>query len=117
MTPEPQERSLNVGERLLPWSGFLAVLAGWALSHQIGSNSNFDKCQTTEPLPMVLLGLAGLAVLLTGGLLSHRLWKRGEAETATRRFLALVGMGMCALFAAALVFQTLSSLIIPQCFG
>jgi hypothetical protein len=117
MTPERQARRPNVRERLLPWSGFLAVLIGWALTHQIGSNSNFDKCQGTDPLPMVLLGVAGLTILLAGGLLSHRLWRRGEAETQARRFLASVGMGLCALFAIALVFQTLSSLIIPQCFG
>ncbi|HEX8125202.1 MAG TPA: hypothetical protein VF548_06435 [Allosphingosinicella sp.] len=104
-------------ERLLPWSGLIAVLLGWALTHQIGSNSNFDKCAATDPLPMALLGLAGLAVLLAGGLLSHRVWSRGEGETQARRFLGLVGTGMCALFAAALVFQTISSFIIPQCFA
>jgi hypothetical protein len=104
-------------ERLLPWSGLLAVLPGWALTHQIGSNTAFDKCAAAGPLPMALLGLAGLAILLAGALLSHRVWKRGDAETQSRRFLGLVGMGLCALFATALVFQTLSSFIIPRCFA
>jgi predicted transporter len=117
MTPERQDRTSYVKERLLPWSGLITVLLGWALIHQIGSNSAFDKCAATGPLAMALLGLAGLLILLAGGLLSHRVWKRGEAETSTRRFLGLVGTGMCALFAVALVFQTLSSLIIPQCFA
>jgi hypothetical protein len=111
------QKNLPVKERLLPWSGLIAVLLGWALTHQIGSNSNFDKCAATGPLPMALLGLAGLVVLLAGGLLSHRVWRRGESETQARRLLGLVGTGMCALFATALVFQTISSFIIPQCFA
>ena len=117
MTSERQGKMTHARERLLPWSGFIAVLLGWALTHQIGSNTNFDKCAATEPLPMALLGLAGLVILLVGGLLSHRVWKRGDPETQARRFLGLVGTGMCALFATALVFQTISSFIIPQCFA
>lgn len=105
------------GEHLLPWAGLLGAITGWALTHQIGSNTAFDKCQVTSPLPMVLLGVLGLAVIAAGGLLSARLWRRGEAETESRRFVSLIGMMAAALFGVALVFQTLSSLIIPQCFG
>jgi hypothetical protein len=117
MTSERQKKKPHLKEQLLPWSGFIAVLLGWALTHQIGSNAAFDKCAATQPLPMALLGVAGLAILLAGGLISHRVWKRGDAETKARRFLGLVGSGMCALFATALVFQTISSFIIPQCFA
>ncbi|HEU0100352.1 MAG TPA: hypothetical protein VFQ67_16455 [Allosphingosinicella sp.] len=117
MTRERRETKRSVRERLLPWSGFVAVLVGWALTHQIGSNSAFDKCAAADPLPMALLGLVGLLVLLAGGLLSHRVWKRGDSETQARRFLGLVGTGLCALFATALIFQTISSFIIPQCFA
>jgi uncharacterized membrane protein YdcZ (DUF606 family) len=115
--PQEQERKVPLRERLLPWSSIFAVLVGWALTHQIGSNTNFDRCGSTAPWAMGLLGLAGLAVLLVGGLLSHKVWKRGEAETPARRFLGIVGTGICAIFGAALVFQTISSFIIPQCFG
>ena len=117
MSPREPERKLPLRERLLPWSGIFAVLVGWALTHQIGSNTNFDRCGSTAPLPMALLGLAGLGVLLAGGLLSHKVWKRGDDETPARRFLGIVGTGMCAIFGAALVFQTISSFIIPRCFG
>jgi hypothetical protein len=117
MTPPREETRPRVAERLLPWSGWIAVLPGWALIHQIGSNAAFDKCAAADPLPMALLGLAGLCILLAGGLLSHRVWKRGDSETPARRFLGLIGTGMCALFAVALVFQTLSSIIIPRCFA
>jgi hypothetical protein len=115
MTAE-RERKRRAGELMLPWSGLIAVLLGWALTHQIGSNSSFDRCAATGPLPMALLGAVGIAILLAGALLSHRAWKRAS-ETPARRFLGLVGTGMCGLFAAALVFQTLSSFIIPRCFA
>jgi drug/metabolite transporter (DMT)-like permease len=117
VTEDRRQKRLHAGELLLPWSGLIAVFLGWALTHQIGSNSNFDKCAATDPLPMAVLGLAGLAILLIGGLLSRKVWKRGEGETSARRFLGLVGTGMCALFATALIFQTISSFIIPQCFA
>jgi hypothetical protein len=117
VTSDRQATMKYVRERLLPWSGLIAVLLGWALTHQIGSNASFDKCAATGPLPMALLGLTGLAILLVGGLLSRKVWKRGDAETQVRRFLGLVGTGMCALFAIALVFQTISSFIIPRCFA
>ena len=117
MIAEGREKRNRIGERFLPWSGLIAVLIGWGLTHQIGSNSNFDKCAATDPFPMAMLGIAGLLILLAGGLLSRKVWKRGDGETQARRFLALVGTGMCALFAAALVFQTISSFIIPQCFA
>lgn len=115
MTPSRPRPALR--ERLLPWSGLFAVFLGWAITHQIGSNSAFDACNSASALPMALLGLAGILVLLAGGLLSFKLWKRGDQETPTRRFLGGVGAGMCALFAVALLFQTLSSFIIPQCFA
>jgi len=105
------------GSHLLPWSGILGAVSGWALTHQIGSNTVFDKCQVTSPIPMLLLGLLGLAAIAGGGLLSYRLWKRGETETETRRFVSLLGVMIAGLFGLALVFQTISSLIIPQCYG
>lgn len=112
-----KRRLKDWGSHLLPWSGILGGVIGWALTHQIGSNTVFDKCQVTSPIPMLLLGLLGLATIAGGGLLSYRLWKRGEAETETRRFVSLLGVMIAGLFGIALVFQTTSSLIIPQCYG
>jgi hypothetical protein len=107
----------KLGELLLPWSGWIGVTVGWGLTHQIGSNSVFDKCPATGPLPMALLGLVGLAVIAAGAFLSVKIWQRGEAESPARRFLGLVGLMLSGVFAAAVLWQTVSAFIIPQCYG
>ena len=66
---------------------------------------------------MAGLGLLGLALVAGGGLLSLMLWRRGQRETATRRFLAAVGMMLAAVFAAAILWQTIGTLVIPPCFA
>ena len=99
---------------LLPWSGLIAGFLGWALADQFGSNFSFDMCHEANPVLMGLVGLAGLLVALGGGFLSWRVWRNG-AETETRQFLALVGALASLLFAVSIVFQTLSSFIIPRC--
>lgn len=101
-------------DHLLPWSGLLAGFLGWALTDQFGSNFSFDMCQGADPVLMGLVGLAGLAVALAGGFLSWRLWRR-DGETETRRFLALIGALASLLFSISIVFQTVSSFIIPRC--
>lgn len=104
-------------ELFLPWSGLIGAFAGWALTHQVGSNTNFDRCHSTPLLPMALLGLAGIAVIVTGGWFSWTLYRRGPGESGPRRFISGVAMGAAAIFTMALVWQTLSSFIIPPCFG
>ena len=107
----------RIGELLLPWAGWIGAALGWALTHQIGSNLDFDHCGAMSPLLAVLLGLAGLGVVIGGGLLSRRAYRRGEAGAGSRHFVALLGMLMAALFSTALVWQTTASLIIPRCYG
>jgi drug/metabolite transporter (DMT)-like permease len=110
----PRER---VKELMLPWAGQIGAGVGWALTHQLGSNLAFDRCQVMSPLTAVLILLLGVGLAGGGAFLAHIVWRRDEAESEPRRFLALVGMGMAALFSAALLWQTLSSFIIPRCYG
>jgi hypothetical protein len=102
---------------LLPWAGLIGAFAGWSLTHQIGSNFVFDRCGATPRLAIALLGLAGLALIVAGGLVSLRHYRRAEDDSATRRFISLVAAGAAGIFAMALLWQTLSSFIIPRCFG
>lgn len=104
-------------ENLLPWAGHIGAGLGWGITHQLGSNLSFDRCQVMSPLAAILILLLGVALAGGGALLSHIVWRRGAAEREARRFLALLGMGMAAIFAAALAWQTISSFIIPRCYG
>lgn len=110
-------RLRKAGELLLPWAGWIGVLLGWGLTHQIGSNSVFDKCAKMGPLPITLLGLSGLAVIAAGGLLSLKIRRRGNAESPARRNLGLIGLMLSGVFAVAIAWQTISAFIIPRCFG
>jgi hypothetical protein len=107
----------RVAELMLPWSGLIGAVLGWGLAHQIGSNLDSQHCEAMSPLVALLIGLAGLAIAGGGGLLSWRHHKRGEAAGGARHFVSLLGVLAAALFSVALVWQTLSSLIIPRCYG
>lgn len=97
-----------------PWAGIAAGAFGWAATHQLGSNAVFDNCRAGSPAFIVLIGLAGLAVALIGGLISFAIWRR-EAESGGRRFVGLIGAMLAALAAFAIVLQSAASLILPSC--
>ena len=91
--------------------------AGWAFAHQTGSNLDVQDCAAMSPLVALLIGLIGLSSAGAGIFLSSRIYRRGEAGVGTRRFISLLSMLVASLFALALVWQTISSLIIPRCYG
>jgi hypothetical protein len=105
--------------RLLPWSGWIAGLLGWMLSHQLGSDLAQLDCDRAEPLAMLLIGASGAALAVAGGLLSLTIWRTpGQLDqpgAGTRRFAAGTGMLGAAIFLLAILFQTISAFLIPQC--
>jgi hypothetical protein len=107
----------RIAEVMLPWAGLIGAGLGWGLTHQIGSNLTFDNCTLMSPLLAVVIGLFGISLAAGGAFLSLRLHRRGEAGGGGRHFLGLLGLMVPALFAAAIVWQTISSLIIPRCYG
>jgi hypothetical protein len=110
-------RTRKAGELLLPWSALIGGALGWGLSHQIGSNTVFDRCDPVALWLVLVVGLLGLVLTGAGALLSLRVRRRGEAESDTRRFLALLTTLLAGLLAMAIVLQTLSALIVASCFG
>ncbi len=110
-------RRERIKELLLPWAGLIGALLGWALTHQIGSNLSFDRCQAMSPLSALLILLLGVGLAASGAFLSWIVIRRGEEESEPRRFLSWLGVGTAATFATALAWQTLSFFIIPRCFG
>jgi len=102
-------------ERALPWSGFVLGAIGWAVSQQWGSARVNDACLTASSWQTILLGVVGLLLVLAGAAVSWRLRQDGSAPTA--RFLATVSLAADVVFALAILFHTVSTLIIPRCFS
>ena len=106
--------------RLLPWSGWIGGLLGWLLSDQLGSDLAQWNCGRADPPTMIAIGIGGAVLSLAGGLVALRYWRRMEGDltqpyAGVRRFIALTGALAAGIFLLAILFQTSSALIIPQC--
>ncbi|MDX3899231.1 MAG: hypothetical protein QHC40_01720 [Sphingobium sp.] len=105
--------------RLTPWAGWIGGLLGWVLSDQTGSDLAQFDCTRAHPLVMLLIGLVGAALAVAGAAFSLRAWRMAGATdqpgVGTRRFIAGTGIFAAALFLMAILFQTMASLVIPQC--
>jgi hypothetical protein len=110
-------RARKAAEQLLPWAALIGGGLGWALSQQIGSESVFDGCTGGTMMLVLVVGVLGLLLSAAGALFSLRIWRRGDAESEARRFVALTMSLVCALLALAILLQTLSAPIIASCFG
>lgn len=104
-------------ELALPWAGIIGAASGWFLSQQIGSTLAQDRCDLSEWWVVALIGLLGLGLALGGAFLAWTVWRRGDAETEARRFLALLSALLGGLLAVAILFQTVAGFLIPQCLG
>jgi hypothetical protein len=106
--------------RLLPWSGWIGGLLGWVLSDQLGSDLAQWNCGRADPATMIAIGIGGALLALAGGVVALR-YGHGMAGDLTqpyagvRRFIAITGTLAAGIFLLAILFQTVSSLIIPQC--
>lgn len=105
--------------RLLPWAGWIGGIAGWMFSDQTGSDLAQLDCTRADPLTMALIGLVGAALAIGGGLLSLGVWRTpgrtDQPYAGARRFIAGTGILAAGIFLLAILFQTMSSLIIPRC--
>jgi hypothetical protein len=105
--------------RLAPWAGWIGGLLGWMLSDQVGTSLAQADCTKADLPVMALIGAAGAAIVVVGGLISWRVWRSdGDPErhgTSTRHFIAGTGALAAGIFLFAILFQTMSSFIIPQC--
>jgi hypothetical protein len=108
--------------RLAPFAGWAGGLFGWFLSDQLGSSLVQDDCGRAEPLLMGLIGLGGALIVLAGAIVSLHVWQGSNAAVATARsapraFVAATGLLASGIFLLAILFQTMSSFVIPRCFG
>lgn len=106
----PRRRTI---EHVAPWLGICGASVGWFLSHQLGSNAAFDDCRTGDAGYVLLVGLIGLLLAAAGGYFSWDVWRRDEDPP--RRFLGLVGLLLALVAIFAIVLQSVSGLILPDC--
>lgn len=102
-------------ERLLPWSGFVLGAAAWAVSQQWGSDRVNDACLMAHNWSTFLIGFVALGVVLIGAGLSWR--ARQESTAPAARFVAALSLAADVTFGLAILFHTISTLIIPRCFS
>ena len=100
---------------VLPWAGVVGGAAGWFVSQQAGSNMVFAHCENGRWWGVALIGLLGIALAAGGGLLSYRRWRADERAASGRRFVALLGALVAALFAFPILMQTVAGLLVPGC--
>ena len=103
---------LNLLERPQPLLGLLLAGGGWALSHQVGSDSAFDGCATGDTVTIVA-SLIGLLITAAGGFYCLLSWRK-DAEGG-RGFLATIGMLLAVLAGFAIVMQVCAGIILPPC--
>jgi hypothetical protein len=96
-----------------PFLGIVVVSAGWALSHQLGSNSVFDDCASSGGVVVVLASLLGLVAVAIGGL--YCLPASQQAAGSGRRFLGILGALLALIAGFAIVLQIAAGLILPPC--
>ena len=103
----------NLLERPQPILGILLIVAGWALSHQVGSDTVLDDCTRRGGGFVVLVSLLGLLLAVVGGLYCLRSWR--GVEWSGRRFLGIVGLLLALIAGFAILLQLMAGLILPSC--
>jgi len=102
-------------DRLLPWSGLVLGGIAWAVSQQWGTDRTQDACLQAWPWQTILIQLVALIVVGVAAILSWR--ARREAASPSSGFIASLSLCSDLIFALAILFHILSTLIIPRCFS
>ena len=103
----------------MPWAGWIGGLLGWAVSDQVGTSLAQADCTRADLPVMVAIGVAGAAVAIAGALISLGTWRNAgdldQPGEGSRRFIAGTSVLAAGVFLLAIIFQTISSFVIPQC--
>jgi len=94
-----------------PFIGILLAASGWALSHQVGSDSVFDNCARGGAF-VVVVSLIGLIITALGGLYSSLAWRGPDKG---RSFVGIVGALLALIAGFTIVLQIAAGLILPEC--
>jgi len=99
------------------WAGWIAGPLGWFVHQQAGSATNYWDCSVGRPWLVIGLGVACALIVLTGGAVSWRGFRKaGKGEgSGNGRFIAIMGMTAAAVFLVAVIGQTMAGFAFTGC--
>jgi hypothetical protein len=103
---------MKITAHLRPWAALTLPAVAWFLFQQGLSMALRGRCAAAGIPLGPLWGVLSLAVC---GVAARLAWSRLGGGTASDRFLARLALLGAGLFALAIVFQTLATLIVPPC--
>ncbi|WP_189338460.1 hypothetical protein [Sphingobium sp. SCG-1] len=101
--------------QIMPWSGVIGAGAGWYVSQQAAANLVFADCGSGQWWSVTLIGLLGLALVIGGGLLSYRSWRRETQGSDTQCFIGLLGLMVAGVLGFPVLMQTIAGFMVPGC--
>jgi hypothetical protein len=108
--------SERIRDRFMPWAGLALGTLGAGLAHQIGADATFQDCQYSSPGIVILGTVIGLVLVALGALGSWRVYG-ADGEAPARRFIAVVSLMACAIYAIAIILPFIASMVIPRCWA
>ena len=104
----------GIRDRFRPWAGLGLGTLGAGLAHQIGSAATFQDCRVGSPAIVIVGAIVGLALVAIGALASWRVYGAKD-EVPARRFIAIVSVMACGIYALAIMLPCIASMVIPRC--
>jgi len=101
--------------RTFPWAGLVIGAGAWAAHQQGMADLLHFSCHPAHGVHTVGVGVVALLATVGGGLMSWRTSMARDDPTATRRFVSRLSVMAAAIFAGAIVMQTLAGIIVPAC--
>jgi hypothetical protein len=99
---------------LLPWAGLVVGLVAAGFVHQFGAEGVFNDCRSISPVPLLIVSFVGLLASMGAGAASLR---SARTEAGAARVVAVISVGMAALFGFAILLPMIAALVLPPCFG
>lgn len=106
----------RIRDRFMPWAGLALGTLGGGLAHQIGADATFQDCRFSSPWIVILAAAVGLSLVALGAVGSWQVYS-GEDQGPARRFIAIVSLMSCGIYAMAIVLPLIASLVIPRCWA
>ena len=101
-------------DRFMPWAGLALGTLGAGLAHQVGADATFQDCEFSSPWVVIIAAIAGLSLVAFGALGSWRVYG-DDGEVPARRFIAVVSLMSCGIYALAIILPFIAALVIPRC--